>query len=58
MKTKKYLLVTNQKGSEEKKSYIYNHWLDMLHALAILIDKGETVAVKMIDQNITDDDRS
>ena len=30
MKTKKYLLVTNQKGSEEKKSYIYDHWLYML----------------------------
>lgn len=53
MKTKKYLLVVDQKDSEEKKSYLYDHWLDMLHALAILVDKGETVAVKLLDENIT-----
>lgn len=48
MKTIKYLIVT-----EKKETFVFTHWLDMMSALATLIDAGQTVSVKRIDENIT-----
>lgn len=52
MKTIKYVLVT----ADHRELY-FDHWLDMISAMATMIDKGETVCVKKLDERITNDEK-
>lgn len=44
----KYLLIT-----KDKKELLFSHWLDMMAVLAKLVDRGETVCVKRLNEHIT-----
>ena len=47
MKTK-YIII-----NDKQESFVFNHWLDMMSALATMVDSGQTVSVKRLDDNIT-----